>query len=72
MCVPREEGWDTGVERSISIKPNSKILIETHLAFEARGKTIALYYFYLLANVYFGSKNSSNLTDLPLLVKCKF
>jgi hypothetical protein len=36
--IPKEGGWDTGVGRSRSIKPNCKILIENTLAVKASQK----------------------------------
>ncbi len=40
-CIPQEGGWDRGVGRSSSIKPNSTILIENFLAGKAQWKKIA-------------------------------
>jgi hypothetical protein len=40
-CLSLKGGWDTGVGRSSSMYPNSKILIEKLLANEARQVNLA-------------------------------
>jgi hypothetical protein len=50
----QEEGWDTGVGKSSSIKPNCKILIENPLACKADWKNDSTNTnFYTLANICF-------------------